>query len=168
MTRRPTGSFDPKLDLALERIVDVPPELVWRAWTEPALVMQWVTPAPWKTVDCEIDLRPGGVFRTVMRSPEGRDHENVGCYLDLVENRRLVWTDMLGPGYRPRSGGLNDTTGCGFFTAFLLLEPAGKGTRYTARVLHGTEADRKRHEDMGFEQGWGTALDQLVAVVKGM
>lgn len=75
---------------------------------------------------------------------------------------------MLGPGYRPRSGGLDDTTGCGFFTAFLLLEPAGRGTRYVARVLHGTEADRKRHEDMGFEQGWGTALDQLVAVVKGM
>jgi uncharacterized protein YndB with AHSA1/START domain len=67
---------------------------------------------------------------------------------------------------RPRSDGLNDTTACGFFTAFLLLEPAGKGTRYTASVLHGTEADRKRHADMGFEQGWGPALDQLVAVVK--
>jgi uncharacterized protein YndB with AHSA1/START domain len=168
MMRSLSGDFDPRLDLELQRVVDVPPQLVWRAWTEPALVKQWFTPAPWKTVDCEIDLRPGGLFRTVMRSPEGQDHENIGCYLELVENQRLVWTDMLGAGYRPRSTGLNHGTGCGFITAFLLLEPAGKGTRYTARVLHGTEADRKRHADMGFEQGWGTALDQLVAMVKGM
>ena len=55
--------IDPKLDLVLERVVDVPPELVWRAWTEPKHLMPWFTPAPWKTVDCEIDLRPGGIFQ---------------------------------------------------------------------------------------------------------
>ena len=59
--------IDPKLDLILEREIDVPPELVWRAWTEPQHLMKWFTPAPWKTVECEIDLRPGGIFRTVMR-----------------------------------------------------------------------------------------------------
>ena len=159
---------DPHLDLVLERTVDVAPQLVWRAWTEPALVKQWFTPKPWQTVECDIDLRPGGLFRTVMRSPEGQDHENIGCYLDIITNKRLVWTDMLGAGYRPRSRGLDDGTGCGFFTAFLLFEPAGAGTRYTARVLHGAEADRKRHEEMGFHEGWGTALDQLVAAVKAL
>src|ERR1700757_372332 len=64
---------DPKLDLLLERIVDVPRELVWRAWTTPEHLKKWFTPAPWTTVDCEIDLRPGGIFRTVMRSPEGQE-----------------------------------------------------------------------------------------------
>jgi uncharacterized protein YndB with AHSA1/START domain len=168
VTRRSYDDIDPALDLVLERTVDVPPQLVWRAWTEPQLVKQWFTPAPWTTVDCEIDLRPGGLFRTVMRSPEGQDHENTGCYLEIVPNERLVWTDMLGPGYRPRGGGLNEKTGCGFLTAFLLFEPAGKGTRYVARVLHGSEADRKRHEDMGFHAGWSAALDQLVAMAKRM
>ena len=168
MTHNIRYAFDPRLDLVLERVVDVPPHLVWMAWTQPEHLVKWFTPAPWTTVACEIDLRPGGLFRTVMRSPEGQDHENIGCYLDLVENRRLVWTDMLGPGYRPRSTGLNTDTNCGFFTAFILLEPAGTGTRYTARVLHGAEADRKRHEEMGFHEGWGTALDQLVAAVKAM
>ena len=168
MTLDTRDAFDPSLDLMLERTVDVPPHLVWRAWTEPALVKKWFTPLPWTTVDCEIDLRPGGLFRTIMRSPEGQEHENIGCYLDLITNKRLVWTDMLGPGYRPRSGSLNESTNCGFFTAILLLEAAGNGTRYTARVLHGAEADRKRHEEMGFHEGWGTALDQLVAAVKAM
>jgi uncharacterized protein YndB with AHSA1/START domain len=168
VTHNSLDTFDPSLDLVLERVVDVPPHLVWKAWTEPEHLVKWFTPKPWTTVDCEIDLRPGGLFRTVMRSPEGQNHENIGCDLDLVVNSRLVWTDMLGPGYRPRSGGLNESTSCGFFTAFLLFEPAGQGTRYTARLLHRSAADRQRHEDMGFHEGWGTALDQLVAAVKAM
>lgn len=84
---------NPELDLVLERVVDVPPEKVWAAWTEPEQVVKWFTPKPWQTVECQIDLRPGGIFRTVMRSPEGEDHDNVGCWLEVVENERLVWTD---------------------------------------------------------------------------
>jgi uncharacterized protein YndB with AHSA1/START domain len=64
--------MDTGLDLVLERVVDVPPDLVWKAWTMPEHVKRWFTPAPWKTVACEIDLRPGGAFRTVMQSPEGK------------------------------------------------------------------------------------------------
>lgn len=152
--------IDPKLDLVLERVVDVPPELVWKAWTEPQHLMKWFTPAPWKTVDCEIDLRPGGIFRTVMRSPEGQDMDKAGCYLEVVQNRKLVFTDALLPGFRPKDGG--------FFTGIVSIEPEGKGTRYTATAIHKDEAGRKAHEDMGFHSGWGTALDQLVAYAKTM
>ena len=92
---------DPKLDLVLDRVVDVPHELVWTAWTTPEHLAKWYVPKPWTVTDCEIDLRPGGIFRTVMRSPEGEDFENMCCFLDIVENERLVWTDALHPGYRP-------------------------------------------------------------------
>ena len=84
MTRASPVRLDPKLDLVLECIVDVPKELVWKAWTQPELLKQWFTPKPWSTVDCELDLRPGGIFRTVMRSPEGQDFTNLGCYLEVV------------------------------------------------------------------------------------
>ena len=57
------NQFNPQLDLTFERIIDVPKELVWRAWTEPALLKPWFCPLPWKTIDAEIDLRPGGMFR---------------------------------------------------------------------------------------------------------
>ena len=53
-------------------------------------------------MDCEIELRPGDMFRTVMHSPEGRDFPNVGCYLETVRPEKLVWTTALGLGYRPR------------------------------------------------------------------
>lgn len=56
----------PTLDLTLEKIADVKPEQVWRAWTEPKLLMPWFCPVPWKVIECEIDLRPGGIFKTVM------------------------------------------------------------------------------------------------------
>ena len=59
-----THQLDSQLDLVFERIVDVSPELVWAAWTTPEHLKHWFTPAPWKTIDCEIDLRPGGLFRT--------------------------------------------------------------------------------------------------------
>ncbi len=161
MTLKP----DPKLDLVLERVVDVPPKLVWAAWTRPEHLKVWFTPAPWKTVDCEIDLRPGGIFRTVFRSPEGVETPNVGCYLEVVPEKRLTWTDALLPGFRP-SG--KSYLGVMQVTTIITLTPEGKGTRYKAICLHTDEAGRKQHEEMGFFDGWGKALDQLVAHAKTM
>lgn len=149
---------DPKLDLVLDRVVDVPRELVWKAWTTPEHLRHWFVPKPWTITDCEVDLRPGGMFRFVMRSPEGQEYPNIGCFLDIVPNERMIWTDALLPGYRPSEKP--------FFTAILTLEPSGTGTRYVATALHRDEEGRKRHEEMGFEEGWGTVLNQLVDYIK--
>ena len=158
-------NHNPKLDLVIERIIDVPRELVWKAWTTPEHLMKWFTPAPWMTVACEIDLRPGGLFYTVMRSPEGTDHPNTGCYLEVVENEKLVWTDALEGGYRP-SEKPSDCLVNFYFTAKIMFEPHKDGTKYTVIALHGNEEGRKKHEEMGFHEGWGTTLDQLVTYVK--
>ena len=163
MSRTIAHNPDPKLDLVLERVVDVPPSLVWAAWTTPEYVRKWFTPAPWQTVDCEIDLRPGGIFRTVMRSPDGKEFPNIGCYLEVIENEKLVWTAALKPGYRPQN-----PAGVPLFTAVILLEPHGTGTKYTAIAIHGDEESATKHANMGFHDGWGKALDQLVALAKGM
>jgi len=157
------SSFNPELDLKLERTVDVSPSLVWKAWTEPEHLVHWFTPAPWKTVECEIDLRPGGRFYSVMESPEGQRFPNVGCYLDIVPNERLIWTSELGPGFRPkRTENPPDIA----LTAIITLRPDGDRTIYTAVAMHVNPDGRKKHEDMGFEHGWGAALDQLVAYMK--
>ncbi len=174
MTKTKRHTNDPRLDLVLERVVDVPRELVWRAWTEPEQLKKWFTPAPWTTVACEIDLCPGGIFRTVMRSPEGEEMDGgAGCYLEVVENERLVWTNALTPGFRPATPApttSSDGDNCHdlVFTAMILLQPHGEGTKYTAIVKHRDEAGRIRHEKMGFHEGWGAALDQLVALVKSL
>ncbi len=126
MTRTKNFEPDPVLDLVFERVVDVPRELVWKAWTTPAHIKKWFTPAPWTTIDCEIDLRPGGIFRTVMRSPEGQEFPNVGCYLEIVPNERLAWTNALLPGFRPAIGNPACPGEVFSFTAVISLEPARK------------------------------------------
>lgn len=159
-------NIDPKLDLVLERTVDVSPELVWKAWTEPEHLMKWFTPKPWETVACEIDLRPGGAFKTVMRSPEGQEFPGTSCYLEVVPQKRLVWTTALLPGFRPppASNASGDELQ---FTAYILLEAAGSGTKYTAIAVHPDENSRDKHDKMGFLDGWGASLDQLVEYMKG-
>ncbi|KAA0592251.1 uncharacterized protein YndB with AHSA1/START domain [Azospirillum lipoferum] len=152
--------FDPRLDLELKREVPVPPALLWRAWTEPDLLMKWFTPAPWRTTACEIDLKPGGLFRTVMEGPNGEKNDNIGCYLAVEPEKLLVFTSALGPGYRP--------TGNSFLTASVTFEPTAAGTLYTAVALHKDEATKTQHEEMGFHHGWSAALDQMVALTKGM
>lgn len=154
------------LDLVLERVVDLPAEKIWQAWTTPGIILHWFTPAPWQTTECQIDLRPGGQFRTVMRSPEGESFPNEGCFLEVVEHRKLVWTNAMMPGFRPVLAQSHSSCGDFLFTAAVMLEPEGNKTKYTALVVHADEAGRKQHEEMGFHEGWGIALDQLITCMK--
>jgi uncharacterized protein YndB with AHSA1/START domain len=151
-------------DLVLERVVDVSPELVFKAWTTPKHLMPWFCPKPYRTVECEIDLRPGGRFFAQMVDPDGNKLPAApGCYLEIIPNRKLVWTSALGPDYRPHGPG----SAPWFFTAVLTFEPHGNGgCRYTATALHTNRDDAAAHEKMGFSQGWGKVLEQLVEYVK--
>lgn len=164
-----TYQINPELDLVLERIVNVPREKIWQAWTTPKLLIPWFCPLPWKTVACEIDLCPGGRFYTVMQSPDGQQFPNDGCYLEIIPNEKLVWTNALEPGYRPATQPESSHGHeCAEFTmtAELLLEAVTGGTKYTAHIMHANKQARISHEKMGFTEGWGTCLDQLVAMIK--
>lgn len=162
-------SINPELDLILEREVDVSPEEIWQAWTTPEHLKQWFCPQPWKTVECEIDLRPGGLFHTAMQSPEGQQFPNSGCYLEVIPNKKLTWTNALEPGFRPaKSPEQSPGHECAEFmmTASIVLEATSKGTRYTAYALHADAVSKQRHEAMDFQEGWSAVLDQLVVVIK--
>ena len=63
--------IDPVLDLELVRDIPVTPQAAFAAWTDPESVKQWFAPRPYSTSLCEIDLRPGGGFRTIMNDPDG-------------------------------------------------------------------------------------------------
>ena len=152
-----TPVFNPKTDLKLERIVDVKPELVWAAWTQPKHIKHWFAPKPWTVSECQIDLRLGGASSITMRSPEGQDFPNTGCYLEIIPNQKLVFTDALGADFRPNEKA--------FFTATILLEAHGTGTKYTAIAMHKDEANRQKHEEIGFHAGWEICLDQLVELM---
>ncbi len=143
-------------ELVISRIIDAPRDRVYQAWTR--RLAEWWGPHGMTTRVLVMDLKPGGAFRTVMRAPDGTEYPTSGVFLEIVENERIVFTDGYEPGWLPAEDH--------FMTAMITLEPvAGGKTRYTARALHKSVADRERHEEMGFYQGWGECLDQLAALV---
>ncbi|MBL9210221.1 MAG: SRPBCC family protein [Opitutaceae bacterium] len=146
---------DPDLELVLTRDVPVPPARLFHTWG--SRLADWWAPRPLTTPVCEVDLRAGGVLRTVMRAPDGTEFACGGLFLEVVTNERIVFSDAFVGGWRPNPGI--------FFTAIITFDPLpGGGTRYTARARHWTPEACRRHEAMGFHQGWGQCLDQLVAV----
>ena len=145
-------------DLILTRVIDTPPEKVFRAWTDPELLRQWFAPKPWTTPNVEIDVRAGGSSLFVMRNPDGNEFPNRGVYLEVVKNQRLVFTDAFTRAWEPSPKP--------FMTVILTFEDLGGKTRYTARVRHWTEADREAHEKMGFHAGWAMCTEQLADVVE--
>lgn len=152
------------LDLTLERRLGATPAIVWRALTEPDLLKKWFAPKPWRVTEIDIDPTPGGRFFLAMRGPNDEPEECAtdrddpgGCVLMAEPERRLVWTDGLSEGFRPKAAG--------FMTADIRLTPDGNGTHYEVVVRHKDGADRQKHLDMGFDSGWSTVADQLAELV---
>lgn len=156
-------AVDPKVDLVFERFVDAPARLVWEALTRPEHLKEWYMPREWgRVARAEMDVRPGGKFSIDIAGADGREFPNLGCFLDVVPMKRLAWTSMLFPGYRPAT--FDDIP----ITAIVTLEPVGKGTRYIFTALHRNEADCEQNKTSGWQQGTEIALDQLVEHVLTM
>lgn len=144
-------------DLVLTRNIKAPPALVWEAWTRPEHLKAWFCPRPWQVTEARIDLRPGGEFFTHFQGPDGEGFDNIGVFLEVVPERRLVSTDCLKPGWIPAAKP--------FMTSVVEMEPDGDGTRYTWMARHAGPETMKKHEEMGFHDGWATAADQMEELI---
>jgi uncharacterized protein YndB with AHSA1/START domain len=148
-------------DLEIIRILKAPRRLLWRAWSDPKLMAEWWCPKPWKTEVKAFDFRPGGAFHTYMTGPDGGVSDNPGCFLEIVPEQRIVGTSMLTGDWRPASPWIG-------ITSIFSMEDADGGTRYTARCMHRTADESRKHEEMGFYEGWGIMIDQLDEFARGL
>jgi uncharacterized protein YndB with AHSA1/START domain len=156
-------TIDPTLDFAIERFIDAPVRLVWEALTKPEHLKEWYMPKAWGRVSkAELDLRPGGIISIDIAVGDGREVPNVGCVLEVVPMKKLVWTSMLFPGYRPAV--FDDIP----ITAIMTMESVGTGTRYVFTALHRNEADLETNKTSGFYQGSEIAVEQLAEHVLTM
>jgi uncharacterized protein YndB with AHSA1/START domain len=146
-------------DLVLMRMFNAPPEKVFNAWTDPALIKQWFAPLSWTVDKAETDVRPGGTNPIVMRSPEGQEFPGHSVYLAVIKSRRLVFTNAFTKASEPSEQK-------SIMVVEVTFEQQGDLTNYTARMRHWTIADREAHEKMGFHQGWATCGEQLGALVE--
>jgi len=163
-----TFAFNPKVDFAIERLIDAPTRLVWEALTKPEHLKEWYMPRAWgRVARAELDLRPGGVISIDIAGKDGREFPNLGCILDVVPMQRLVWTSMLFPGYRPAV--FDDIP----ITAIMTMESAGSGTRCVCTrcvftALHRDEADFEKNKASGWQEGFQIGVDQFVEHVIAM
>src|SRR5262249_16429808 len=134
-----TSTINPQVDLVFERTIDAPRRLVWEALTKPEHLKEWYMPKEWgRVTNCEMDLRPAGIFKIDIAVGGGPEVPNLGCFLEVVPMERLIWTSMLFPGYRPAV--FDDVP----ITAIMKLETVGTGTRYVFTALHRDETDLEK------------------------
>ncbi len=153
-------AIDPTLDIVFERFLDAPARLVWDALTQPEHMKEWYMPKAWgRVAHCEMDLRPGGIFRIDIVVGDGQLVPNLGCVLEATPQQRLIWTSMLFPDYRPAV--FDDIP----ITAIITLTPSGTGTKLVFTALHRDADDVTKNKESGWQQGTDIALDQLVAHV---
>ncbi|POF31499.1 VOC family protein [Roseibium marinum] len=142
------------LTLEISRVIAAPRAIVWRCWTDTDLLKQWFCPKPWTVPEADFDLRPGGRMNTVMSGPEGERFENEGIFLEIGEGTRLTFTDAFSENFVPRE--------TPFMTGYVDLTDLPDGrTRLIWGARHANEADRDKHLEMGFEEGWKAASGQL-------
>ncbi|MBL7252783.1 SRPBCC domain-containing protein [Paractinoplanes lichenicola] len=153
--------MNPDLDLSLQRIIRAPRAKIWQAWTDPAKFARWFMPAPSVLRVDRLEVRPGGGLVTRM-SDDGVDFVP---HLDAVfllaeELERIVFTNALDSSWRPADAHPVP------LTAEMTFADHPDGTDYRVLVRHGDPAARKRHEELGFAEGWGTVTEQLAAAVE--
>ncbi len=150
-------------DLEINRILNTPVSLVWKAWIVKENLEEWWCPKPWRAEFTAFDPRPGGAFDTIMRGPDGEKHVYAGSFLEVAPMERIVFTGLFGENWRP----LPDESGMGF-AAIITMTAQGDQTRYSALVRHASAEGVKKHEEMGFHDGWGAAIDQLEALAASL
>lgn len=143
-------------ELTLSRLLPARRETVYAAWTR--RLPEWWGPYGTTMPAFELDLRPGGVFRTVLRAADGSEFATRGIFLEVVPNERLVFTDAFDAGWLPHPHLL--------FTGFVQFDAlTDHAARCTVRAVHWTAGQRAQHERMGFHHSWGESLDRLAALV---
>ncbi len=142
-------------EILITRVFDAPRALVFAAWTKPEHVARWWGPGGFTMPRCEIDLRPGGSYRFVMRGPDGREFPIRGVYREVRPPERIVYTDRFDMEGMPAFEGLITVT----FT-----ERDGR-TTLTLRALYETREHRDTMLRMQMVEGFIETLDRLAEIL---
>jgi len=147
-------------ELHLERIFDAPRTLVFQAWTDPLRLAQWWGPKGFTNPVCEIDVRPGGLWRIDMRAPDGQVFPMGGRFVRIDEPSELVFLAF----------GHLDAEGNASFEVenTVSFEDLGNRTRLKLKAVFTKARPEVKAALDGMEQGWSQSLDRLETVVRSL
>jgi len=142
-------------EIRLTRLFDAPRNLVFEAMTKPEHVTRWwgCLGEGYSVPDCEVDLRPGGKWRFVNRTPKGESVAFYGVYREIAPPERVVYTEIFEQ--------YPDTESV---VTVVLTEEKGK-TRFTMTALYPSLEVRDIVLKSGMERGAAISYDRLEEVV---
>ena len=142
-------------EIAMTREFRAPRHLVWEAYTRPEHLQRWLgVHNGWTFPVCEMDLRVGGAYRWVWRSPDGDEMGMGGVYLEIVPNSLVVATERFdNPWYE---GEAVDT---------VTFDERGGVTTLIMTVLYDTRAIRDAVLQSPMESGVAAGFDKLEALL---
>ena len=140
-------------ELSVSRLIDAPPARVWDIMVN--CTNEWWCPKPWRAEMNFGERRPGAMTGCTMFGPDGEVNEHPGFILAWDEGRRFAFTDAIAEDLQPTGP---------FMIGIFAIAAEGSRTRYTGSARHWTTESMAHHQEMGFEQGWGTVADQLKAL----
>ena len=141
-------------ELSITRHIEASPEKVWDIMVDRQ--EEWWCPKPWRAEFDIRETRPGGRCDGTIYGPDGEVHRHNGIYLAFDHGRRFVTTDAITGDFEPAEPFM-----IGIWEIDAEERDGIRGSRYTATARHWTEEASKRHEEMGFAEGWGACADQL-------
>lgn len=150
-------------EVTVTRDFDVPPELIWKAWTKPDLLKKWWGPKDFSCPYCKMNLWVGGKYLICMRSPQGRDYWSTGVYKEIKEIEKLILTDS----FADKEGNIVPASYYGIedfppeCEISMTLEKKNGKTRMTLR--HYSIPVEMQQETY---TGWNQSFDKLVASLK--
>lgn len=139
-------------EVTITRVFDAPRELVFKAWTDPAHLIQWFGPKVFTNSVCEVDLRVGGALYIVMRAPDGSEYPMRGVFQEIESPSRLVFIN--------NAVDANDNVIIAGLTTVIFADEAGK-TRLTMVTRGKAMVDYAAQYLEGMEMGWIMSLDKL-------
>jgi uncharacterized protein YndB with AHSA1/START domain len=158
-------------EFVISRVFDAPRARVFAAWTDARQVAQWWGPGAFTIPVCEMEVRPGGRFRIVMRSPEGEEYPLKGFIMQVRPTWRLVmrmdcsehpkeWHDLVRPGR-----GKHDRDPAGVIFMRAAFEQTKEGTLVTVQLEFESSEIRDSMLKIGMGAGWRESLDKLAALL---
>ena len=138
-------------EIAFTRYFERRSEVLFDAWTKPEHIRKWWGCEGSTIVHCEVDLRVEGVWRIVMRMPDGTDHPFRGSYREVVRPGRLIYTECYEMPQFGRPEWLTTVT----------FEQVGKGTELRHVIFHKSREARDGHLQAGMEAGMVQTLLRL-------
>ncbi len=140
-------------EISVSRVFDAPREMVWRAMTDPAQVVKWWGPRGFTTTIEEMNVKPGGIWKHVMRGPDGTEYPNKSIFTEVVEPERIVYS---------HGGGRKGDRGVHFVATWTFDALEDGKTRLTMRSVFSTVEDRDRIvRDYGAIEGAKQTLERL-------